>query len=111
MYPAQQELTILRDREPPAIGPADTHSDPHSDPHSLALAALGWVLAEEDRAQRLLDLTGLEPADLRDGLADPAIMASVLEFLSGHEPDLLACADALEMDPARIIAAKEELAR
>lgn len=83
----------------------------HLDPHSLALAALGWILAAEDRAQRLLDLTGLEPADLRGGLGDPAIMVSVLEFLAGHEPDLLACADALAIEPQRIVAAKEELAR
>lgn len=77
----------------------------------MALAALGWVLSDEDRAQRLLDLTGLEPADLRAGLGDPAIMASVLEFLEGHEADLVACGEALDMDPARIVAAKAELAR
>jgi len=31
---------------------------PAHDPEALALGALGWVLSAEDRAQRLLALTG-----------------------------------------------------
>jgi hypothetical protein len=38
------------------------------DPQELALAALGWVLAEGGRADRFLALTGLTPDSLRAGL-------------------------------------------
>ena len=59
----------------------------------LALAALGWVLESEERAARYLELTGLDPDSLRAGLADPMILASPLEFLANHEPDLIRAAD------------------
>ena len=36
-----------------------------NDGETLALGALGWVLAEEARAERLLALTGLTPESLR----------------------------------------------
>ena len=78
---------------------------------ALALTALGWILGDQKRADRLLALTGLSPADLRDGLSDPALLAAVLGFLEAHEPDLLACAEALGVDPARLIAARASLER
>ena len=77
----------------------------------MALAALGWILGEPDRADRFLALTGLTPERLRGGLGDPAVLAAVLDFLAAHEPDLLAAADALDVAPAELIAAREELAR
>jgi len=80
-----------------------------NDPEALALAALGWALAEPVRAQRLLALTGLEPADLRDRLGDPALLAAVLRFLEAHEPDLLDCAEALDTRPADLVEARRRL--
>lgn len=91
--------------------PAAEHQNTGSDgAASLALRALGWVLAEPARAQRFLDLTGLTPDRLRAGLAQPATQAAVLDFLAAHEPDLAAAADALGTDAARLIAARQELA-
>jgi hypothetical protein len=81
------------------------------DPEALALSALGWVLADDARAQRLLALTGLTPADLRERLGEPSVQAAILGFLESHEPDLLACAEALEVDPARLVDARRELER
>ena len=97
-YAVEARLTILRDRPSPV------------DPHALALSALVWLLGEEDRAQRLLALTGMEPGDLRAGLGDPAVLGAVLEFLCAHEPDLVAAADALGVAPAQLAAARERLA-
>ena len=77
----------------------------------LALGALGWVLADEDRAARLLSLTGLTPEALRGGLGDPAMLGAVLEFLRAHEPDLVACAEFLEIAPAALAAAADRLER
>jgi Protein of unknown function (DUF3572) len=76
---------------------------------TLALGALGWVLGDEGRAGRLLALTGLTPEDLRAGLGEPAVLGAVLEFLCAHEPDLVAAADALGVEPGELAAAREKL--
>jgi hypothetical protein len=68
------------------------------------------VLADGDRAGRLLALTGLTPEILRDRLTDRTTLAAVLEYLEGHEPDLLLAADALNVPPERLAAARRELA-
>ncbi len=78
---------------------------------TLALSALGWLLGDEKRADRLLDLTGLTADTLRDNLSDPAVLSAVLEFLARYEPDLIGAAEALQVDPATLIAAQEVLAR
>nr|WP_261320835.1 DUF3572 domain-containing protein [Qipengyuania xiapuensis] len=75
----------------------------------LALEALGWALTEERRAERLLSLTGLTPERLRHGITERAVQAAVLEFLAGHEPDLIAAADALNTRPEVLVAAAREL--
>lgn len=81
------------------------------DAQVLALLALGWALAEQDRAERLLALTGLAAADLRARAADPVLQAAVLAFLEGHEPDLLACAAELGVAPEKLVLARRELER
>ena len=77
----------------------------------MALGALAWVLADDARARRFLDLTGLTPDQLRARLEAPELQVSVLEFLAAHEPDLLAAAEALGVEPGAIVAAREGLAR
>lgn len=79
--------------------------------HALALAALGWTLSETGRAERLLALTGLTPDDLRSRLGEPATLAAILRFLEAHEPDLLACAEALGTPPAALVEARRSLER
>ena len=76
---------------------------------ALGLQALGWAVSDGDRALRLLALTGLSPEDLRGRLGDPSLLAAVLGFLEAHEPDLLACADALEVTPAQLVDARRRL--
>lgn len=75
------------------------------------MEALGWVLTEEARAARLLALTGLTPDALRSGLGDRAVLAAVLEFLAGHEADLIAAAIALDLPPEDVSAAARALAQ
>ena len=79
------------------------------DPHALALAALGWVLSDGPRAERLLALTGMTAEGLRAGLGDPAVLGAVLDFLSAHEPDLCAAAEHLGVAPGALIAARDRL--
>lgn len=79
------------------------------DPVALALAALAWTVEEPARADRLLALTGLDADALRARAAEPQLLAATLGFLAAHEADLLACADALGVDPAALVAAQTAL--
>lgn len=83
--------------------------DTSPDPATLALQALVWTLAEPSRALRLLDTTGLTPADLKRSAGDPATLAALLGFLEAHEPDLIACADGLGVPPDALVGAHRTL--
>ncbi|WP_174273682.1 DUF3572 family protein [Sphingomonas bacterium] len=89
---------------------ASTQPGQGSEPFVLALGALGWAIADPARADRLLGLTGLTPADLRARAGDPALLAAVLAYLAAHEPDLIACAESLGTTPATLAAAGRALA-
>lgn len=91
-------LTILYDGE-----------DPVNDPAALALTALGWVLSDQTRAQRFLDLTGLSPDGLREALGEPSTHRAIFDFLAAHEPDLVGAAEALGIAPEALAAAGRNL--
>lgn len=78
-------------------------------PETLALSALAWLLGDAARADRLLGATGLTPGRLRAGIGEPAVLAAILTFLEAHEPDLVACADALAVSPEALVAARTRL--
>jgi hypothetical protein len=78
---------------------------------ALALQALVWTLGDESRARRLLDLTGLDPTDLRARAGDAVVLAATLSFLESYEPDLVACAEALDISPEQLVAARATLER
>lgn len=82
------------------------------DDETTALLAAGWILSDERRADRLLGLTGLDAAALRAGLraGDGAMLAALLRFVADHEADLIACADAIGVQPASLVAAAHALA-
>lgn len=75
------------------------------------MEALGWILADRQRAERFLELTGLSPEDLRRSAATPGTQSAALDFLLGHEPDLLKASGALAIAPGDIAAARRSLAR
>lgn len=76
---------------------------------ALALQALGWVLADDRRAQRFLDLTGLTPDGLREAIGDISTHRAVLDFLAQHEPDMLGAAEALGVEPELLAKAQRSL--
>ncbi|GAA0731877.1 DUF3572 family protein [Sphingomonas sp. ABOLD] len=80
-----------------------------TNPETAALQALVWILSDSGRAARLLDLTGLDPDTLRARAGDPALLAAALGFLESYEPDLIACADALDLSPAALVDARRQL--
>jgi hypothetical protein len=82
---------------------------PDTNDETLALQALVWTLAEPQRAMRLLDLTGLNPGDLRASAGSRATLLATLGFLEAHEPDLIECAAGLNIAPAELVAVRHRL--
>jgi Protein of unknown function (DUF3572) len=85
---------------------SDTNGE---DEAGLALAALAWILSDDARAQRFLALTGIDPDGLRKSLSDPALHEAVRMFLQSHQPDLIACADALSVSPAQLLPQNKDI--
>jgi 2-hydroxychromene-2-carboxylate isomerase len=79
------------------------------DPLLAGLAALGALLAEPARAERLLATTGLDAATLRARAQDPQLLAAVIGFLEAHEPDLVAVAEAAGLSPEMLVSARRML--
>ncbi len=98
MYRLNESLTIRNQGE-----------DSVKDAGELALRSLAWVLSDTDRAERFLALTGLDADGLRAGIGEAATHRAVLDFLCAHEPDLVAAAAALDIDPAALAGARERL--
>ena len=80
-----------------------------NDAEAIALRALGWTVGDDVRASRLLALTGLTPETLREKVGEPDLLAAVLRFLEAHEPDLVACAEALGTTPPRFVEMRRRL--
>lgn len=79
------------------------------DAAAIALHALAWILSDDARAERLLVLTGLDADELLTRATEPAVLAATLAFLESHEPDLVACADAIGHPPQALVAARQRL--
>jgi len=80
-----------------------------NDAEALALSALAATLTDERRARRFLDLSGLDTDELRRRAGEPALLAALLRFLEGHQPDLLDVAEAVGVAPQELVGAREIL--
>lgn len=76
---------------------------------ALALQSVAFILEEDTLRDRFLALSGLDGSDIRVRVQDQEFLASILEFLISFEPDLIACADALEEKPESLVAAWRSL--
>jgi hypothetical protein len=81
----------------------------NEDAATLGLRALVWVIGDDTRRDRFLALTGIAPAELRARAGDPGFLAQLLGHLESYEPDLIACAEALDITPTVLVAARAEL--
>ena len=88
--------------------PADTNGN-GADAETLALQALVWLLSDEARTQRLTAITGLDGDTLRSGLGETAILGAIMDYLAGHEADMIACAQALGCAPEALTRARARL--
>ena len=80
-----------------------------NDAETLALSALAATLTDERRAQRFLDLSGIETDDLRRRASERSLLAALLRFLEAHEPDLIDVAEAVGVSPQQLVDARQEL--
>ena len=80
-----------------------------NDPMTLALAALAATLSDERRARRFIDLTGIGTDELRARAGEPSLLAALIRFLEGHEPDLLSVAEAVGSKPEDLVEARRLL--
>jgi hypothetical protein len=81
-----------------------TSSPPaHDAAVTMALEALAFILSDEALRQRFVDLSGVSADDLRHGLGEDPVLGAILGFLAGHEPDLIACAAALDVSPEQLM--------
>lgn len=76
----------------------------------LSLQALAHIFSDDQLSERFIQLTGLTPETLRRQADQADVQVAVLEFLLSHEPDLIACAAALSLPPARFGQAHAALA-
>jgi hypothetical protein len=80
-----------------------------TDPVTLGLAALAATLGDPQRARRFLDLTGIGTETLRNDADSPVLLAALIRFLEGHEPDLLSVCEELGLKAAQLTAARRAL--
>ena len=76
---------------------------------TIAAQGLAFLTADAQRLQRLLALTGLQPADLRTRLGSREVLAAALSFLAADESLLLTFAASHHVAPAAIAAALARL--
>ena len=80
-----------------------------TDAHATALLALATAVSDERRARRFLDLTGIGTDELRARAGEPELLAALIRFLEAHEPDLVAVAEAIDVKPEALVAARQQL--
>jgi hypothetical protein len=76
---------------------------------TIALKALGYLAADEERLEPFLAHTGLLVSDLRVGVTDSAFLAGILDYFLQNEALLLAFAGASELAPETIVQARQHL--
>ena len=76
---------------------------------AYAVKALAFLAADDERLQRFLDLSGLEPSRIRAAAAEPGFLAGVLDHVGTDEALLLDLAASLGERPETIMAARRLL--
>lgn len=79
------------------------------DAETLALQALAFLAADDDRLSQFLNLTGLDGAQLRRLAQDPPALGLVLDYLLNWEPLLLEFAAAQEIAPETVMQVRRKL--
>lgn len=76
---------------------------------NIAVSGLSYIAADGEELGRFLALTGVDPADIRASVQEPAFLAGVLDFFLGFEPALLKFAETAKIAPERVAKARHVL--
>ena len=72
----------------------------------MAIQALGFLAADDERLGRFLAATGLGPSDIRAAAREKRFLAGVLDHLAEHESDMLTFAQEADVTPERLTRAR-----
>ncbi|NKB53565.1 MAG: DUF3572 family protein [Rhizobiaceae bacterium] len=81
----------------------------HQSAEAIAIAGLSRLAGDDDLLMRFCGITGILPNDIRQASGQPGFLVGVLDFYLAHEPDLLAWAEADDLRPESIVAARHSL--
>lgn len=81
------------------------------DPTTIAIAALSHFATDPKVLSRFFALTGLDPQSLREAAGTPGFTAGVLDFVLQDDTLLVAVAQAQEIAPEAVVAARQSLDR
>lgn len=76
----------------------------------IGVAGLSYLAAEPERIGRFLAITGLGPESVRAAARDTSFLPALLDYLLANEQDLVAFAEEMNLDPARVRMARDLLA-
>ncbi len=79
------------------------------DPHAIAIDALAFIAADEERLSRFIALTGITPSLLREAAQQPDFLSGVLDHMLADESLLVAFASHAGLNPDAIVSAREAL--
>jgi hypothetical protein len=77
--------------------------------HVIALQALAWLVADDDRLARLMAESGIDPSRLRSHADDPEVLGAVLDHLLGDDQAVIAFCDAHRLPYTSPFAARSVL--
>ena len=83
----------------------------HDQALDIGLSALSFLAEERNRLVRFLDLTGMDPDELRMRAQTPVVLAAVLDHMLGDESMLLVFTATTGLDPEVIGQARDLLQR
>ena len=75
----------------------------------VAIQALSFVAGDPERLGAFLAESGIGPETLRSAAADPRFLAHVLDFVMRDDATVKAFAEASELHPTNIAAARQAL--
>jgi len=75
----------------------------------IGVAGLSYLASDPERIGRFLAITGLGPENVRAAARDSSFLPALLDYLLANEKDLVAFAEEMNLDPARVRAAKDVL--
>jgi hypothetical protein len=76
---------------------------------TVAIQALGWIAADEERLARFMGLAGLSVDELRVRAAEPDFLGGVLDFVLENESLLVEFAGVAGLKPEALLRLRREL--